>query len=245
MHIKKLLQKFTFTSKWSIAGFFLGAAGFGLGLGVNPWFLILSIIACFVLPLLRLLGILNDWDEFQIISLKKAAVVSYTVTGIFIFYMAITGRSGLLEWNTESFIMNLIPITIMSYYLTYFFQFWDGLKAGRLISGFIFFFWLLFTILSAFGENHGFTSFIMESLVVWLPLIITFILSYYFPLISGILMLGTFVFHFVFFDAYSQPSVAFLLPVPELIIGLGYIKHFRNRSRETTNLQKQAPEPSP
>jgi hypothetical protein len=238
MDTKKLLHKFKFTSKWSIAGFFLGAAGFGLGLGVNPWFLILSILACFVLPLLRLLGILTDWDEFQIISLKKAAVVSYTVTGIFIFSIAITGKTGLLEWDMNSIIMNLMPVTIMSYYLAYFFQFWDGLKAGRLISVFIFFFWLLFTVLSAFGENHGFTSFVMQSLVVWIPLVITYIISYYFPLISGILMLGVFVFHFIFFDAYNQPSVAFLLPVPELIIGLGYIKHFRTCSREGINPQQ-------
>lgn len=244
MDIKKLLHKFKFTSRWSIAGFILGAAGFGLGFGVNPWFLILSILACFVLPLLRLLGILTDWDEFQIISLKKAAVVSYTVTGIFIFYIAITGKTGLLKWDMNSIIMNLMPVTIMSYYLTYFFQFWDGLKAGRLISAFIFFFWLIFTVLSAFGENHGFTSFIMQSLVVWIPLIITYIISYYFPLISGILMLGVFVFHFIFFDAYNQPSVAFLLPVPELIIGLGYIKHFRTRSKET-NPQQQTTESSP
>lgn len=237
MDIKKLLQKCKFTSKWSIAGFLLGGAGFGLGLGVNPWFLLLSILACFVLPLLRVLGILNDWDECQVISLKKAAVVSYTVTGIFIFYIAITGKTGLLEWSTDSIIMNLIPVTIMSYYLVYFFQFWDGLKAARLISVFILIFWLLFTVLSAFREDHGFTSFVMQSLVVWLPLVLTFILSYYFPLASGILMLGIFIFHFIFFDAYSQPSVAFLLPVPELIIGLGYIKHVRSSSRKTSTPQ--------
>ncbi|MCK5157337.1 MAG: hypothetical protein KAQ69_12985 [Spirochaetales bacterium] len=231
MRIKDYLQKLKKTSPWSLAGFLLGASGFGLGFSVSPWFLLMSAVACFIFPLLRFMGLLQDWDEFQTQSSRKAAIVSYTITGLFIFYMIIMGRTGLIDWDANSVLMNLLPIVMMSYYLTYFFQFWDGLKAGRIISGFILFFWGLFIIMSSFSGDHGFIAFIMEFLAVLLPLIAALVLSFYYPLFSGIFMLGVCVFHFIFFKSYREPSVAFMLPVPELIIGLGYIKHFRSQKQ--------------
>lgn len=83
--------------------------------------------------------------------------------------MIITGRTGVTEWDANAVLMNLLVILLRSYWLTYFFQFWDGLAAGGIISGVILLFWLLFIVLSAFGEDHGLTAFLLETLVIVVP----------------------------------------------------------------------------
>lgn len=40
-------------------------------------------------------------------------------------------------------------------------------------------------------------------------------------------MLTADLLHFIQFDGYEQPTAAFLLPVPEMLIGLGYLKAWR------------------
>jgi hypothetical protein len=219
-HLKQL-------SLWTAAAFPVGAAGLVLGFTVSPWFLAAAAGALFLPMLLRAVGALKDLDEFQGESGGKAAVISYIVTGITLFYMIITGRTGLLEWDANAVLMNLLVISLMSYWLAYFFQFWDGLSAGRIISGIILLFWLLFIVLSAFGEDHGLTAFLLETLVIVVPVAAALAASGRYPLPSAILMLAAALLHFIHFDGYEQPTVAFLLPVPELLIGLGYLKAWR------------------
>lgn len=224
-----LRKQLTRLSPWTMTAFPVGAAGLAFGFTVSPWFLAAAAGALFIPMLLRAVGVLKDLDEFQRESSGKAAVISYIVTGLTIFLMIITGRTGVAEWDANAVLMNLLVIILMSYWLAYFFQFWDGLAAGRIISGVILLFWLLFIVLSAFGEDHGMTAFLLETLVIVVPVAAALAASGRYPLPSALVMLTAALLHFIHFDGYEQPTVAFLLPVPELLIGLGYLKSWRNR----------------
>lgn len=229
LHMADTLKQ---TSRWSIGGFITGALGFGLGFTVHPLFLLLSAAACFVLPLLRLLGVLHDQDEFKIHASKHAALISYLMSGLFIMSIVITGRMEVITWQTDMIIMNLLPLLLMSYYLAYFFQFWNGRAAARIITYILLLFWGAFTILSAIGSEEGFTGFIMQFSVTLIPLIAALAAAKKSTLFSGILMLAAALFHLIFFNAYREMTVAVLLPIPELVIGLGYLKEYRQQKLE-------------
>lgn len=221
------------TTPWSIAGFILGAAGLVLGFSLSPWLLGLTGFSCFVLPILRITGLIDDWDEFRLQAYKTAALVSYAITGIYLVTMVMTIRAQVIDWTNDTIVVNLIVTLIMTFYLTYYFQFWDGLKAGRFLSGVILFFWFMFIILSSMDAEHGgLVAFGMEFLAVLLPLIVSLVLSGRLPLFSGLILLLASVGHLIFFDAYESAPVAFLLPVPELLAGFGYLKYWRQGHTE-------------
>ncbi len=221
---RHLITRIRAVSPWTIGASILGTAGLILGFTLSPWFLSAAAAALFIPALLRLLGLLQDHDEFQRESGAKAARMSTIITGLTLFYFIISAKTGLLNWTVDAILMNLLVITLMSYYLTYFFQFWDGLSAGRIISGIILLFWGLFIIMSSFSEDHGLIAFLMETGTIIVPAAAALALSGRFPLPSALIMLAAALMHFIHFDAYEELTVAFLLPVPELLIGLGYLK---------------------
>lgn len=229
----QILSTLRNATPWSIASFVLGAAGLILGFTLSPWLLGLTGFSCFVLPLLRITRLVDDWDEFRMEAYKTAALVSYTITGIYLMTMVMTIRAQVIVWSNDTIVVNLIVTLIMTFYLTYYFQFWDGLKAGRFLSSIILLFWLFFIAFSSFGPDHaGIAGFGMEILVVILPLAISLILSGRMPIYSGIILLLASIGHLIFFDAYTSAPVAFLLPVPELLAGFGYLKHGRQGATE-------------
>lgn len=229
--IKKTLSVLRNATPWSIGGFIIGAAGLILGFSFSPWLLGLTGFSCFMLPMLRITGLIDDWDEFRLEAYKTAALVSYAITGIYLITMVMTIRAQVVDWTNDTIVVNLIVTLIMTFYLTYYFQFWDGLKAGRFLSAVILFFWFMFIVLSSFDAEHGgLVAFGMEFLAVLLPLIVSLVLSGRMPLYSGLILLLASIGHLIFFDAYESAPVAFLLPVPELLAGFGYLKYWRKGS---------------
>ena len=204
---------------------------------VSPFFAIGAAFAAFLPDLLRLLGVLQDTDEFQAEASGRASRLAL-VTGS--FYMATLfdlTSAGVVEADAhrDAWLIGLTVVLTVRY-VAYAMTFWNASRAAPKVLITFGLFWLTFVVLSEWGS--------------WIPLAIE-AAAVVGPFAAGAALVGRFprsvgagaillaVGAFVFFGMYrlflgdlTALIVFILIPMPLVSVGIGLLRRAERRKEE-------------
>lgn len=211
------------------------ATGIGLWMVAGKAWIALAAVGAFGPGLLRELGVLRDKDEQQIQAARRAGYRAYLVGG-----SATAAVITLLHLQDApprfpaELITFLLVVLWMTWLFDYVMSYWGPQRtAQRLLLAFGSF-WLLFVVLSAFGEADSVTGVLrglgMGSLIVS-PFFIGAYAATRWPRPTGFLLLGSAGLGLYFFgprpgplDWSTQLFTTTVLIVPVLVSGLGLVR---------------------
>lgn len=209
----------------------LVVAGFLLA-SVSWWYLLLVAAGTFGPGILRELGWLRDQDEFQRRAAHRAGYHAYLTAGAVAFILVAHIRSAETSIRgAEDLASLLLAILWFTWFLSSLVHYWGKQTAAARILVAFGGAWLIFTIASNVGsEWTGWKALLLHPLLT-LPFFVPAWLSFRWPRLAGILLLGTCVgfaqFFGIFraghFDPITQSITTVLFLGPLLASGVALV----------------------
>jgi hypothetical protein len=210
----------------------LVVVGLLLGITAHMGFMSLMAAGAFGPGVLRQIGLLSDFDEFQKEAAAKSGLRAYLVTGLLLMAVVVAENWNRLSLGNEQVPASTVVIVMLVvYYSSYCLSFWDTRKAVSRVLLTFGLLWLAFVVLSHAREPF---SLLGEALVVPGPFILAAILCRWWPRIVGLFLLAVsvwsiFFFHMLPLGATGPQEVlrnAFtfvLIPLPLTVAGVALI----------------------
>lgn len=233
------------SNKTFIVSFILVITGILTGGLLHPYFYLIAGLGLFGPGLLRELSILNDQDDFQRASSRKAGNMAFLITGFILLLVICLKTAGKFQgvggkpfelWS------GILCIGLGIYCSVYLSQFWGGKKAALrllVISGVI---WTVFIVLSEWRDPIGL---LLEFALVPFPLFLAVLLGIKWHRYVPLLLIPLSIFYLLYFHLYSisiqqwgKLIVIIFLVLPPFIAGILFIhegieeKKHNRRSRQ-------------
>jgi hypothetical protein len=211
------------------------AAGIGLWMTVGKAWIALAAVGAFGPGLLREFGVLRDRDEYQVQAARRAGYRAYLIGGsataavITLLHL----QEGPPRFPAE-LVTFLLVVLWMTWMFDYVMSYWGPRKTAQRVLLAFGGFWLLFVVLSAFGEADSFLEVLgglgMGALIVS-PFFIGAFAATRWPRPTGVLLLVASAFGLYMFgprpgpiDWSTQLFTTTVLIVPVLVSGLGLVR---------------------
>lgn len=185
-------------SKISVTGVVscvLVVAGLVLGATVDMGWLVLFGLGAFGPSVLRVLGLLDDLDEFQKEAARRAALHAYLAGGLFLCTVAIAKSWGDTNLDHDAFsASSALAVLVVAYFMSRLLSYWGAAAAASRVLVAFGMFWLAFALLS----HPGFEG-LMEA-VVALPFFLLAFTCRRWPRATGVALLAAAAFAFWLFN---------------------------------------------
>lgn len=203
----------------------LVAAGLLLGATVDMAWWILFGLGAFGPPVLRVVGLLRDQDEFQREAARRAGYHAYLAGGIFLCAVVIAKQWGTANLDHDAFPASAgLAVLVIAYFMSRLVSFWGARGASFRVLLAFGSFWLAFSVIS-----HRGIEMLAES-VVAAPFFLLAFASRRWPRASGALLLvaaglafGFFCLARAFREDHGALIATLLLVIPLLATGLALL----------------------